>query len=66
MQKKEKEKKYVATRGNENAFEGKECSSNSGSLNNMGQVAEVPSLYLVFKKYIYIYIIIIIIIKINK
>ena len=36
----------MATRGNENACEGKECTSNSSSSSNMGQVAEVSSLCL--------------------
>ena len=51
MQKKKKmmmkrEREHVVTRGNENAWEGKECTSNSGSLSKMGWVAEVSSLCL--------------------
>ena len=40
--KKEKEKKHIATRGNENACEGKEYTSNSGSVSNMGQWQKCP------------------------
>ena len=41
-----KERKHMATHGDEDVCKGNECASNLGLSNNMGRVAEVSSLCL--------------------